>query len=234
MRREDRDIQGFIRRVRPSVTFFYRAAYAITADRSMAEYVLGQALVKAYLKGAAPTGSLGFRDSVLAVIRACAWERLKSEKPENDWEGFFADPQRGDPIAATIERENPETQRMCVLRYGCGMTLREIAALMETDAGQVQEALDQSRLRAERALARARKSARPFDRLAMRAVRQAMNHGAGETVDADYILHGFEAELAGRRRPRRLIRRAAGGLLLAALALVFSALLWLLAILMEM
>ena len=234
MGREDREIQSFIKRARPSVTFFYRAAYAITADRSMAESVLGEALVKAYMKDAAPAGSLGFRDSVLTVIRGCALARLKSETPEDDWEGFAADPEREDLIAETIQREGMEAQRMCVLRYGCGMTVREIAALMGVDAERVQDALNQNRLRAERALARAKKNARPFDRLAMRAVRQAMNRPTGEAVDAGYILRAFEAELAGRRRPRHLIRRTLGGLLLAALALIFAALVWLLAVLMEM
>ena len=186
------------------------------------------------MKDVAPAGSLGFRDSVLSVIRERALTRLENETPENDWEGFLADPQRDNPIASAIEREAPEAQRMSVLRYGCGMTVREIAGLMDVDAERVQDALNQTRLRAERALAKARKTARPFDRLAMRAVRQAMNRGAGEKIDADYILRAFEAELAGRRRPRHLIRRAAGGLLLAVLALLFAALLWLLAILMEM
>ena len=234
MTRDNRGIQGFLKRVRPSTAFFYRAAYAITADRAMAESVLGEALVEAYLKDAAPAGSLGFRDGVLTVIRACALDRLEEETPENDWDGFFADPQREDLIAAAVEREAPEAQRMCVLRYGCGMTVREIAQLMNTDTERVQDALNQNRLRAERALARAKKSARPFDRLAMRAVRQAMNRASGEAVDAGYILHAVEAELAGRAQPRRVIRRLLGGLLLAVLALLFAALVWLLAVLMEM
>ena len=234
MGREDRGIRGFLKRAKPSAAFFYRAAYAITADRAMAESVLGEALVKAYLKDAAPAGALGFRDGVLTVIRECALDRLEEETPENDWEGFFADPQRENEIAAVLEREPPETQRMGVLRYGCGMTVREIAQLMNADAARVQDILNQNRLRAERALARAKKSARPFERLAMRAVRQAMNRASGEAVDAGYILRAVEAELAGRARPRRVIRRIFGTILLAALALVFAALVWLLAVLMEM
>ena len=234
MEREEKEIQGFMKRLRPSVRYFYRAAYAITADRSMAEYVLGEALVKAYMKGVAPAGTLGFRDSVLTVIRECALGQLKREMPEDEWDGFFADPSRHEPIAETVARESLELQRMSVLRYGCGMTVREIAALTRTTVDRVQDALNQGRLRIERALAREKKNARPFDRLAMRAVRQAMNREGNDQIDPDYILHSFETELAGRRRPRRVLRRLAGGLLLAALGLLFAALLWLLAILMEM
>ena len=69
MSREERDIQNFIKRIQPSIRYFYRAAYAVTADRQMAEYVLGSALVDSYLRGIAPAGNLGFRDSILAVIR---------------------------------------------------------------------------------------------------------------------------------------------------------------------
>ncbi|MBR3504695.1 MAG: sigma-70 family RNA polymerase sigma factor [Clostridia bacterium] len=234
MEREDRDIQSFLKRARASMPFFYRAAYAITADRAMAESVLGEALVEAYLKRAAPAGSLGFRDGVLTIIRERALDRLEEEPSEGDWEGFFADPQRDNLIAAAVERESPEAQRMCVLRYGCGMTVREIASLMDADVEQVQDALNQNRLRAERALARAKKTARPFDRLAMRAVRQAMNRASAASVDADYTLRAVEAELIVRGKPRRFLRRALGGALLGALALVFAALVWLLAVLMEM
>ncbi|MBQ8954739.1 MAG: hypothetical protein IJ048_11545 [Clostridia bacterium] len=234
MEREEKEIQGFVKRLRPSVRYFYRAAYAITADRSMAEFVLGQALVKAYMKDIAPAGALGFRDSVLTVIRECALAQLKREMPEDEWDGFAADPNRHEVIAETIARESLEVQRMSVLRYGCGMTIREIAALTRTTVDRVQEELNQGRLRVERALAREKKSTRPFDRLAMRAVRQAMNREGGDQIDVDYILHAFETELAGRRRPRRVLRRLAGGFLLAVLGLMFSALLWLLAVLMEM
>ena len=57
MSREERDIQNFIKRIQPSIRYFYRAAYAVTADRQMAEYVLGSALVDSYLRGIAPSSA---------------------------------------------------------------------------------------------------------------------------------------------------------------------------------
>ena len=150
------------------------------------------------------------------------------------WEGFFADPQRGDPIAATIERESPETQRMCVLRYGCAATVREIAALLDTSTDHVQEALNRCRLRIERAIASEKRPPRSFDRMAMRAVRQAMNSEQSDPIDVGSILNAFETELAGRRQPRRVLRRVGRAVLMAVGGLAFAALLWLLAVLMEM
>ncbi len=231
MEKEQREIQSFTKRLRPSARYFYRAAYAITADRQMAEYVLGEALVKAYLKGVAPGGSTGFRDGVLTVIRECALNQLEAERPEGEWDGFSPDPARQDRLAGTIAQEPLEVQRMCVLRYGCAATVREIADLLDTTADRVQEALNRWRCRAERD---EKHPARSFDRAAMRAVRQAMNSEQDDPIDVGYILHAFETELAGRRRPRRILRRAVRGLAAVIAGLLFAALLWLTAVLMEM
>ena len=152
MEKEQREIQSFLKRLRPSVRYFYRAAYAITADRQMAEFSLGEALVKAYMKGIAPSGALGFRDSVLTVIRECAMAQLEAEPSEGEWAGFSPDPEKNDRIAALIAHEPMEVQRMCVLRYGCAATVREIAALLDTSTDHVQEALNRCRLRIERAI----------------------------------------------------------------------------------
>ena len=234
MEKEQREIQSFIKRLRPSMRFFYRAAYAITADRQMAEYALGEAISKAYMKGSAPTESLGFRDNMLAVIRECALERLRSEPSEGEWEGFFPDPEKPDRLSELVARESLAVQRMSVLRYGCAMTIREIAALMQTDSGSVQDELNRSRLRIERAMSRENRPVRPFDRMAMRSIRQTMNRESGDQVDVEYILRDFEAEIAGRRRPRRVLMRLGKGLLLGLIGLLFAVLLWLLAVLMEM
>ena len=105
---------------------------------------------------------------------------------------------------------------------------------METDYGTVQNELNQSRLRIERVLNRENHPTRSFDRMAMRSIRQSMNREKGDSIDVDYILHDFETEIAGQRRPRRIIRRVGRGILFAFLGLLFAALLWLLAVLMEM
>jgi|GEM_PF-6453068 len=234
MEREEREIQSFIKRLRPSVRYFYRASYAITADRQMAEYVLGEALVRAYMRDVAPAGSLGFRDSVLAVIRECALERLEAEPSEGEWDGFSPDPDRHDRLGELIAQERLEVQRMSVLRYGCAMTVRETAQLLNTTPERVQDELNRSHLRIERAMTREKHAVRPFDRLAVRSVRQGMNHEREDQISVDYILHAFETELAGRRRPRRIVMRVVRGLLMALVGLIFAGLLWLLAVLMEM
>ena len=234
MEKEQREIQSFARRLRPSVRYFYRAAFAITADRQMSELVLGRAFVTAYMKGLAPAGVMGFRDSVLTVIRECALDQLEVESSENDWDGFSADPARDDRLADLIARETPEVQRMCVLRYGCAATVREIAQLLGVDTRRVQEELSRSRMAIESTLAREKRPARPFDRLAMRAVRQAMNQESENQIDVDYILHAFETELAGRKRPQRIFLRVSKAVLFTVVGVVAAGVMWLLAVLLEM
>lgn len=234
MSREERDIQNFIKRIQPSIRYFYRAAYAVTADRQMAEYVLGSALVDSYLRGTAPTGNLGFRDSILAVIREKALAQLKAEPGENEWDGLLAQPQNNDRLAELVLREPLETQRMIVLRYGCALTIREIGALMNLDPGQVQDTLSRSRLHMERILNNEKLPSHPFDKLAMRAVRRLMNTEAADQIDVSYLLHNFEMELSGRHRRRRVVLKTVRWLLITLFALICAAILWLIAVLMEM
>lgn len=234
MIREERDIQNFIRRIQPSIRYFYRAAYAVTADRQMAEYVLGSALIDAYLRGAVPAGNLGFRDSILAVIREKALSQLKAEPGENEWDGLLAQPQTGDRLAELVLREPLETQHMIVLRYGCALTIREIGTLMSLDPAYVQDTLSRSRLHMERILNNEKLPSHPFDRLAMRTVRRLMNNESADQIDASYLLHNFETELNGRHRRRRVVFRTLRGLLLMLFALICAGILWLIAVLMEM
>lgn len=234
MSREERDIQNFIKRIQPSIRYFYRAAYAVTADRQMAEYVLGSALVDSYLRGTAPAGNLGFRDSILAVIREKALAQLKAEPGENEWDGLLAHPQNNDRLAELVLREPLETQRMIVLRYGCALTIREIGTLMSLDPGQVQDTLSRSRLHMERILNNEKLPSHPFDKLAMRAVRRLMNTESADQIDVSYLLHNFEMELSGRHRRRRVVLKTVRWLLLTLFALVCAVILWLIAVLMEM
>ncbi len=234
MEKEQREIQSFTRRLRPSVRYFYRAAYAITADRQMAEYVLGEGLVKAYMKGISTSETLSFRDSVLTVIRDCALAHLETEPSEEEWDGFSTDPEKNDLLGGMIARESLEVQRMCVLRYGCGATVREIAQLMDVAPERVQDELNRCRLAMERALTRAKRPTRPFDRLAMRSVRQGMNRECEDQIDVNYILHAFETEMAGRKRPQRIVRRVTKAVLLSVVGVAAAGVMWLLAVLLEM
>lgn len=233
MSKAEQDVQNFIKRIQPSIRYFYRAAYAITADHQMAEFVLGAALIDAYLRGSTSSGKLGFRDSILSVIREKALEQLKSESSENDWDGLPAAPD-ADRLTALIMQEPLDVQRMLTLRYGCAMTVREIGTLMNLTPNRVQEQLNQSRLRIERTLAREKLPFHPFDKLAMRALRRRMNHEAADQIDVSFLLHSFETELNGRRRSRRILLKIVRTVLISLFALICAAILWLLAVLMEM
>ncbi len=233
MSRAEQDVQNFIKRIQPSIRYFYRAAYAITADRQMAEYVLGSALIDAYLRGASSSGKLGLRDSILAVVREKALAQLKAEPGENDWDGLPAAPE-SDRLITLLMRESLETQRMIVLRYGCAMTVREIAALMNLPLNRAQESLNQSRLHIERALSHEKLPFHPFDKLALRAIRRQMNHEAAGQIDVSYLLHSFELELNGRRRSRRVLLKITRTVLITLFALICAVILWFIAVLMEM
>lgn len=233
MNKAEQDVQNFIKRIQPSIRFFYRAAYAITADRQMAEFVLGDALIEAYLRGSSSSGKLGFRDSILSVIREKALAQLKSEPGENDWDGLPAS-QDADRLTLLMLQEPLDVQRMLVLRYSCAMTIREIGALMKLAPNRVQEQLNQSRLHIERTLSREKLPFHPFDKLAMRSLRRQMNQDSSDQIDVSFLLHSFETELNGRRRSRRVLLKIVRAILFSLFALICAGILWLLAVLMEM
>ena len=123
-------------------------------------------------------------------------------------------------------------QRLMTLRYGCGLTAREIAQLMGARADAVRDQLLLCQLRLEKALSRERIPFKPFDRTATRAIRRRLNADDGEVLDVGYVFRCFERGAQDARQAGQIAGRAIRTVLCAAGTLLFAALFWVLAILM--
>ena len=110
MKDDQTRFDAFSKRIKPNIRLFYRAAYAITADRQMAEQVLTEALVKAYLKGVT-SASVGMRDAVIALVRASAFEKLDGETSLDDWPGFEGEQDKKDALIRLIRSQETDVQR---------------------------------------------------------------------------------------------------------------------------
>ena len=226
-----RGASAFIRSVRPHIRYFYRASYAITADHRLAEQVLMEALVRSYLKKAA-SAAAGLHDAVLAHIRASAFEFLEGAAPPDEWQGLPLPADGQDPYTALFSGDDLLTQRVVVLRYGCAMTVREIASVTGLSDETVKERLTAARRRVARTLKK--DGAAREDRACLRVVRRAMSLDGGDKIDTDYIIAELEREIAARHRPRQYVQQALKGVLFVALGLTLCALLWCAGILLLM
>ena len=228
-------IRVYTERLQPQLRLFYRAAHVVCGSRPLAERVLSNAVLNAYLDRSEWRERMSFREGVLRAVWAEGREQLRREQEADwDWPGISQDADGQHPLIDILAHEPPETQRAMVLRYGCSMTAREIALLMGKNAEQIREMLSRCQARAERELQHRNANCKPFDRYAAREMRLWMNRENSEPIDAGYLLATFEKDVVGTHRPRKIAARIIRGVLMGVAALILAVGAWLIAILMEL
>lgn len=235
MKKTSDGIRIYSERLQPQIRLVYRAAHAITGRRQLAECVLSNAVLNAFLHRNEWRERMSFREGVLRAVWEESREQLRRESDADwDWTGITRDMEGEHPLIDLMATEPPEAQRTMVLRFGCSLTAREIALLTGRSAEQVREQLSRCQARAERELQKQGVSFKPFERYAVREIRLWMNRESSEAIDAGYFLATFERDAAGTREPRRIAARIARVLLTTVGALLAAAMIWLIAVLMEM
>ena len=236
MSRSNDAIRAYAERLQPQIRLFYRAAHAVTGNRRLAERVLSDAVLNAYLNRNDWRERMSFREGVLRAIWTEGREQLKRE-PEADWDwtGMIRDGLGEDrPLIAMLAAQPPEVQRAVLLRYGCSLSAKEIALLTDSTGEQVRELLSRCQARAERELNARGETFKPFERYAARELRAWMNRENNEAIDAGYFLGVFERDAMGTNRPRRIAGRIIRCLLAVIGSLALAVGVWLIAVLMEM
>jgi len=231
MTKYQKEIQAFSKRVASSMYFFYQAAFAITGDDQRAAYILDKALEEAFLHNPDAGTSGGLRDSVLTAIREIALKDSNARNGSDSWEGFTADP--SDYLSTLIVREPVFVQRLMVLYYGCALTVREISSLLGCPVEIVRQRLNQRRIVFEKMLSDKKLPSRPFEKLAMRSIRRAMNQNTDGQVDIDLICHDFETEMNNHKQPYHTVRRIVGSVFLVLGLILFVVIFWLAAVLLH-
>lgn len=235
MRKTNDGIHAYTERLKPQLRLFYRAAHAMTGSRQQAECVLSNALLNAFLQRGEWRERMSFREGVMRAVKEAAREYLKkNEKADRDWAGISADSEEGYPLAELLSGESDEVQRSMILRFGCAMTPKEIAFMTGRAAEQVREEIARFQTRAERELKKKNVIYKPFDRYAVKEIRQWMNRADSEPIDAGYFLSTFERDVEGAHRPRHIVSNIVKWLFIGAGSLILAAGVWLIAILMEM
>lgn len=117
---ENVTLQKYLSRLTPHCRELFRMAHAITENAELAEYALLSAMRSAYL-------SLGddvpFRDSIRhAVVEQSLGQLSRRDREEYppDFRCFELPGDNGE-VGAWLAAEKPETRRLLLLRYGCGL-----------------------------------------------------------------------------------------------------------------
>ena len=235
MRKKNDAIRIYSERLQPQLRLFYRAAHAITGSRRLAECVLSNAVLSAYLNRSDWRERMSFREGVLRAIFNEACDQL-SREPDADWDwtGIAKDQDGEHPLLDILATEPPEAQRTMILRYGCGLTAKEAGMLTGRLPEKVREQLTRCQVRAERELQAKGVGCKPFERYAAKELRQWMNRENNEPIDMGYFLSTFERDAVGTHQPRRVVGQIVKGIFGIVGAAILAVGVWLIAVLMEL
>jgi len=222
--------QEYLSKLRPMTNGLFNAAHAITGNCELAEYVLQEAILEAYLKRHKWWERMGFREGLMRTVRMRALDELSvQEEVEADWRGFPKDADR--PVIALLAEAPVELQRAVMMRLGCGLTTRQVADILNQPQGALQEEIQRFLFRAERNL-RAERT-RPVEREVAVEIRRYMDRPGSAAFDPGSMMRAFEQDVE-QRRPRRYVLRTATRLLFMGIGIVLCIVLfWVLAILVE-
>ncbi len=235
MKKKADGIRVYSERLQPQIRLLYRAAHAVTGNRRMAECVLSNGILRAYLDRSDWRERMSFREGVLHAIRMEAREQMRRDPDSDyDWTGIAVQLSEKHPLVGVLANEPAETQRIMVLRYGCALSAKEIGSLTGRTAEQVRAHIACCQARIERAAVNREQPRKSFDRQMARDIRWWMNRENNEPIDVGYFLSTFEKDASGAKQPRRIAMQILKSLLIGTGALVLSIIVWLLVILMEL
>lgn len=235
MKKTNDAIRIYSERLQPQIRLFYRAAHAITGSRHLAEIVLSNAVLNAYLNRSDWRERMSFREGVLRAIFNEASDQMKREPDADwDWTGIVPDTDGECPLLDILASEPPEAQRTMLLRYGCNLPAKEIGVLTGRLPEKVREQLSRCQVRAERELHAREVNFKPFDRYAGKELRQWLNRENSEPINVGYFLATFEKDAVGAHQPRRVVAQVIRGIFVILGAIILAFGVWLIAVLMEM
>ena len=230
-RSEQDDFQLYFSRLRPICHQLFNLAHAITGSSEQAEYCLQYAMLDCWAAGDASASRHGFREGLRASVMRIALRIANSEDVEFDWDGLTAQETETDPLMRLIAQENAELRRVLVLRYGCGLSPRRIARLMNTDPSRIQTLLRRFDARIRRRLSATDR--RRSESLLTQAIRAHMSAPSPLAPEMNSVFRTFQADADSISRPNRLPTRILRWVIAVILALFCIVVFWLAAVLMQ-
>ena len=230
-RSEQDDFQLYFSRLRPICHQLFNLAHAITGSSEQAEYCLQYAMLDCWAAGDASASRHGFREGLRSSAMHTALRIAGTEDVEYDWDGLTAGEGEIDPLLNLIAQEPAELRRILALRYGCSLSPRRIAKLVDADASRVQSLLKRFDARIRHKLSAGDR--RRVESLLTQAIRGRMSQPGPLSPEMNSVFRTFQADAASISRPGRLPARILRGVLAAVLAVMCIVAFWLAAVLMQ-
>lgn len=224
-------LRSWFKNVEPIYAELFNAAHVMCGNYDLAEYALRSAILEVWLQNAG--SGMGFRERLRGALRQAAFEAALSEDADGaefTWPGV-GEIAPGDAILHQLSQERVETQRLVMLRHGCGMPPRSIAQLTGQSQAQIRAELSRFESRCRRGLTgqdRARAEA-----LIARRAKRLLRQGGPGVPQPGQVYRAFEAEADGAQVTGHRVSRIAGRIVVALFALACAALFWLFAVLAQ-
>lgn len=231
MQHTSEELRAWFRGVQPMYVELFNAAHVMCGNYDMAENALRSAILDVWLQNAA--SGMGFRERLRSALRREAFAAALSDDglaAEFTWPGVGA--YEGDnPVAAQLGQEGVNTQRLVMLRHGCGLPLRQVCQLTGLAQGQVRTELNRFEARCRRRLTGSDRGR--AEALIARTAKRLLGQGGPNVPQAGQVYRAFEAEAGATQAPGFRVWRFASGLLLALMSLLCAGAFWLFAVLVQ-
>jgi len=232
MQHTSEELRAWFRGVQPLYVELFNAAHVMCGNYDMAENALSSAILDVWQQNAA--SGMGFRERLRSALRREAFAAALSDEgqaAEFTWPGVGAYEGGDNPVAIQLGQEGVDSQRLVILRQGCGLSLRQVCQLTGLTQGQVRAELNRFETRCRRRLTgqdRGRAEA-----LIARTAKRLLGQSGPNVPQAGQVYRAFEAEAGAAQARGFRVWRFASGLLLALMALLCAGAFWLFAVLVQ-
>ena len=231
MQQTSEELRSWFKGVQPIYVELFNAAHILCGNYDLAEYALRSAILDVWLQNAG--GSMGVRERLRASLRREAVEAAQSDdgrSAEFTWTGV-PEAADGDVIGAQLSQERIQTQRLVMLRHGCGLNLQTLSRLTGLSRSQARTELKLFESRCRRKLTGQDRSR--ADALIARRAKSLLSQDGANVPPVAQVYRAFEAEADGAQLPGHRASRVVGGILLALTALLCAGAFWLFAVLVR-
>ena len=228
--------KNYIQKVLNKWQSVYRLAHAATGSSELAEVVLQEALLNAYVH----MDEASLRENMRRAVSDSALAHLKAAKKagnlELDWNGFVERPdalsEQDAPLWEFMNGQSVQVKRIVTLKYAMRWSPRQIADVMDMHTGDVKEAFTRAMAQLQRRGSQSTAVARnmrisPFNRAMNRIIRLELARTGNDLPDVGAVMQMFEQDAAAVRRPNMTARKLTGGVLRTAVVLLVAMLLYL-------
>ena len=228
--------KNYIQKVLNKWQSVYRLAHAATGSSELAEVVLQEALLNAYVH----MDDASLRENMRRAVSDSALAHLKAAKKagnlELDWNGFVERPdalsEQDAPLWEFMSGQSVQVKRIVTLKYAMRWSPRQIADVMDMHTGDVKEAFTRAMAQLQRRGSQSTAVARnmrisPFDRAMNRIIRLELARTGNDLPDVGAVMQMFEQDAAAVRRPNMTARKLTGGVLRTAVVLLVAMLFYL-------